>query len=310
MQAPPPLHSDEETNEPFDKLRTSNEQPKEMISVPDSDLLQQPFNDHFTQQYLSSSLPTLFEQLHHKDQQIDQLSKTVHSLIERNETLQKRMAEQESSYYRVDPNYGGQPPRHWGYMGFFSAKHFLLLACLVVFLILSLKAFDYFAAQSTPDRQHLLDQYRDQWQNYTDMTVEYQEKLEALQTEKKTKEDELQKQAYTIDTLSKTLSRVSSQLTQEGKKSETINALTQQLTQKDKEIAALDVGVDSMRNVLMEQKREADDLADKIKVMEAINNLNAAKDVAANNNNQNNLLYFLLFVLLAVVVFLVVEKRK
>jgi hypothetical protein len=66
---------------------------KELIPSPETDESSNTdeFNNRFVKHYMSSSLPALIEQIHYKDQQIDQLSKTVTTLVERNNDLQTKL---------------------------------------------------------------------------------------------------------------------------------------------------------------------------------------------------------------------------
>lgn len=289
---------------------------KELVPNPEPDEYNtsDEFNSRFVKHYMSSSLPTLIEQIHYKDQQIDQLSKTVTTLVERNNELQTRVLEQEKQYYRID---GANPPpnaplRGWGNGGFFSSQQFIILIGLVIFLILSLKAFDYFGSRNYSESAGLYEKYNDQWKDYTQMTVQYQDKLEAIQAEKDKTEQDLQKKGYTIDTLTKALSRLSLQMNQEGKKSETINQLTQQLSQKEKEKMDMMLGLDSLKKALEYERKQTTALESKNELLKEMSELKKAESESkgASGGTSFSVLHALILLLLSAVIFLAVDRNR
>jgi len=288
---------------------------KELIPSPETDESSNTdeFNNRFVKHYMSSSLPALIEQIHYKDQQIDQLSKTVTTLVERNNDLQTKLLEQDKQYYRIE---GNNPPpnatsRTWNSGGFFSSQQFIILIGLVIFLILSLKAFDYFGSRTYSENAGLYEKYNAQWKDYTQMTVQYQDKLEAIQAEKEKTEQDLQKKGYTIDTLTKALSRLSLQMNQEGKKSETISQLTQQLSQKEKEKMDMMLGLDSLKKALAYERKQAAELNAKNELLKEMNELKKAEaDAKTSGGTSFNVLYLLIIILLSAVMFLAVDRNR
>lgn len=290
---------------------------KEVVPSPETDEngTTDEFNSRFVKHYMSSSLPTLIEQIHYKDQQIDQLSKTVTSLVERNNDLQKRLLEPQTQYYTIDGNNPPPPSQRAWYSSngrFFNAQQLIIVIGLVIFLILSLKAFDYFGTKTYSENAGLYEKYNDQWNEYTQMTMQYQDKLESAQAAADKTEQELLKKSYVIDTLTKALSRLSLQMNQEGKKSETINQLTQQLGQKEKEKMDMMLGLDSLKKALAYERKQAAELNGKNQLLQEMNDLKDAKaeNMPASVMGSSSVLYLIIIVLLAGVIFMAVDRQK
>lgn len=305
---------DDENSLPKDDQETVNTQ--NLVPTEAEDLAKNSgFNAQFVKQYVSSSLPMLIEQLNNKDQQIDQLSKTVTSLVERNTALQTRLLDYEASYYKIGGDDGSPPKssRPWGNESFWQSKHFLIIVGLLIFLILSLKAFDYFGNQLYRDNYAMFDKYNDQWKDYTEMTVQYQDKIENLQTEQQKKEQEIQKQSYTIDTLTKALARVATQLNQEGGKSATINTLTQQLSQRETDIGSLKIAIDSLQRALLAERKQLAAIEAKNDLLQEMQEKEkqSQSNTSANSTGFSiNILYLLILLLLSAVIFMALDRKK
>jgi predicted RNase H-like nuclease (RuvC/YqgF family) len=270
---------------------------------------------------IGATMPTLLDQLSAKDQQIDQLSKTVTALIERNSDLQKRILSYETNgstggFYTYDHNqpynYEGIPPKNRPPSGFWeaiSSRQYLVIIGLLIFLLFGLKAFDYFDGQTSRENTALLDEYRSQRQDYTQMVGEYETKISTLETEKNEREQHIHTLSYTIDTLSNAVSMLSLQLNKEGNKSETINTLTQQLGEKEQVLSKMARNLDSLRAAYQAEKMMAEKLEEKTKLLETVNTMNQA--AAKNDINFNaNLLYILIAVLVAAVLFVLFDRRR
>lgn len=264
---------------------------------------------------ISAAMPTLLEQLHAKDQQIDQMSKTVTALIERNSDLQKRILSYETGGYHYDappPPYNYEGTRRsttqdfWG--GIASRQLFVIIG-LLVFLLIGLKAFDYFEGRTSRENSALLDEYRSQRQDYTQMVGEYENKITTLESDKAERESHIQTLSYTIDTLSNAVSMLSVQLNKEGNKSETINTLTQQLGEKEQILARITRNLDSLRAAYQAEKIIAEKLEEKNKLLETVNTMNQAAAKGSVDFNVN-LLYVLILVLLAAVFFVLFDRRR
>lgn len=270
---------------------------------------------------ISATMPTLIEQLHAKDQQIDQMTKTVNALIERNSDLQKRILSYETSgsgggFYDYEPrnhHYDSLPPNSRrpinGFWGGLASRQFLMIIGLLVLLLFGLKGFDYFDGRTSRENSALLDEYRNQRQDYTQMVGEYESKITTLESGKAEREQHIQTLSYTIDTLSNAVSTLSLQLNKEGSKSETINTLTQQLGEKEQILSRMDRNLDSLRAAYQAEKMIADKLEEKTKLLETVNTINQATARGSIDINAN-LLYLLIFILLTAVVFVLFDRRR
>lgn len=264
---------------------------------------------------LSATLPTLLEQLHAKDRQIDQLNQTITSLIDKNNDLQKNILAHDGSYYHYEPigngggnHYTGRAPHTEWWSG--SARPIVLIVGLLIFLIFGLKAFDYFDNNNTKQSDALLDEYRSQRQEYAQMVGEYESKINALENEKLLKESQVKSLTYTIDTLSNAVSSLSLQLNKEGGKTETINTLTQQLSEKEKDISNLSHTLDSVRGAYHAQKILADKLEEKTDLLEQVNVMNQSANQQGKFDFNVNVLYLLILLLMAAVIFVIFDRRR
>ncbi|MBK8471709.1 MAG: hypothetical protein IPL33_05715 [Sphingobacteriales bacterium] len=266
---------------------------------------------------ISAAMPTLLEQLHAKDQQIDQMSKTVTALIERNSDLQRRILSYETGggyHYETPPpyNYEGGSTRRGttqDFWGGIASRQLFVIVGLLVFLLIGLKAFDYFEGRTSRENSALLDEYRSQRQDYTQMVGEYENKITTLEADKAERESHIQTLSYTIDTLSNAVSMLSVQLNKEGNKSETINTLTQQLGEKEQILARITRNLDSLRAAYQAEKMIAEKLEEKNKLLETVNTMNQAAAKGSVDFNVN-LLYVLILVLLAAVFFVLFDRRR
>ncbi len=269
---------------------------------------------------ISATMPTLLEQLHAKDTQIEQLNKTVNSLIERNTDLQQKILSYEM-YGPVPPysgSYGGhdgggggayrRPSASGDFMGG-NTKPVLLIVGLFVFLFLGLKLFDFVEGRANRENKALIDEYKSQRQDYAQMVGEYESKISTLETDKAIKEKQLEIVSFTVDTLSKTIALLSQQLNKEGAKTETINTLTKQLSEKETALKQSRTTLDSLNAVYKAEKIISDKLEEKNKLLETVNNMQQAQS-SNKFNFDSNILYLLILVLMAAVIFALFDRRR
>lgn len=301
------LNNNEKDTTLPDKLKESSE------DIADNSLQKTFYRD------ISATMPTLLEQLHAKDMQIEQLSKTVTSLVERNADLQQKILSYET-YGPVPPfegyGGGGGSYRSGGhsttaggdFMGG-NSKLVLLIVGLFVFLFLGLKVFDFIEGRTNRENAALLDEYKSQRQDYAQMVGEYESKISALETDKAIKEKQLEVVSFTIDTLSKTIALLSQQLNKEGAKTETINTLTKQLSEKETALKQSRETLDSLHAAYKAEKIISDKLEEKNKLLETVNSMQQAQ--AGNRFSlDSNILYILIVVLMAAVIFALFDRRR
>ncbi len=262
---------------------------------------------------LSSSLPALYQQLQAKDVQIQQLNNTITSLIEKNNELQQKMLSPETiELYRLDANNGGEipPPNNnnnnsdWSQFG---PKPFLLLLTLIIFMVFGLKAFDHYAKNPYSETFAQISDYQNQ--NNHELITKYEGQILALNEQKEEKVKEAKELTYTIDTLSSAVSMLTTRLNKEGKKSETIDALTKQLEKKDVSLRSLEGSIDSVKRLHKAQLAMTQELNDKTKLLEAINDINHASVGEERQNSSNNIIYLLIMALMVAVVFMALSRR-
>ena len=271
---------------------------------------------HFQQVFykdLSSSLPSLFEQLQAKDRQIEELNKTINKLLNKNDTLENKLlvptANRLPEGMNNDmPPFTEQEKKRNDWLTF-GPKPFLILLGLLIFLVLSLKAFDYFAAPSYQDSWNFLSEYQKQQYNHHELIAGYESKLELLTQEKGKKQQEIEQMSGTIDTLSRSIAVLSLQLGKEEQRSETIDVLTKQLEQKDAELLAMNTAVDSLESVVKGGKMAIAKLEDGNKLLRAINDLKQ-ENIQHNNADIPRILYILMLILTVAVGFVIFDRNK
>ena len=179
---------------------------------------------------------------------------------------------------------------------------------LLIFLVLSLKAFDYFAAPSYQDSWNFLSEYQKQQYNHHELVAGYESKLELLAQEKGKKQQEIDQMTGTIDTLSRSIAVLSLQLGKEEQRSETIDVLTKQLEQKDAELLAMNTVIDSLESVVKKAKMSITKLEDGNKLLRAINDLK--DENVAQNQQVPRMLYILMLILTVAVGFVIFDRNR
>ena len=300
-----------EDNKKHRSKKTIDSQTSEPIYENENEKLEIHFQQVFYKD-LSSSLPSLFEQLQAKDRQIEELNKTINKLLNKNDTLENKLLVPQTKALS-DGSSGIMPPieeskkvNDWLTFG---PKPFLILLGLLIFLVLSLKAFDYFAAPSYQDSWNFLSEYQKQQYNHHELVAGYESKLELLTQEKGKKQQEIEQMSGTIDTLSRSIAVLSLQLGKEEQRSETIDVLTKQLEQKDAELLAMNMVVDSLESVVKKSEMSIAKLEDGNKLLRAINDLKQ-ENIQHSNTNAPRMLYILMLILTVAVGFVIFDRNK
>ncbi|MGB1206226.1 MAG: hypothetical protein ACPG5B_11300 [Chitinophagales bacterium] len=298
---------DNKKNKPNKIIDSQDSQP---IYENDSEKLEIHFQQVFYKD-LSSSLPSLFEQLQAKDRQIEELNKTINKLLTKNDSLENKLLIPESRAL-VDGKSDDIPfaEKKKGASDWltFGPKPFLILLGLLIFLVLSLKAFDYFAAPSYQDSWNFLSEYQKQQYNHHELVAGYESKLELLTQEKGKKQQEIDQMTGTIDTLSRSIAVLSLQLGKEEQRSETIDVLSKQLEQKDAELLDMNIAIDSLEGVVKSGQMAIAKLEDGNKLLRAINDLK--QENVNPNPNVPRMLYILMLILTLAVGFVIFDKNK
>jgi chromosome segregation ATPase len=294
--------------------------PNKIIDAEDSQPIYENENEkleiHFQQVFykdLSSSLPSLFEQLQAKDRQIEELNKTINKLLNKNDNLENKLlvpqtkALSEGVIGDDSPFSEEQKKTNEGLI--FGPKPLLILLGLLIFLVLSLKAFDYFAAPSYQDSWAFLSEYQKQQYNHHELIAGYESKLELLTQEKGKKQQEIDQMTGTIDTLSRSIAVLSLQLGKEEQRSETIDVLSKQLEQKDAELLAMNTVVDSLESVVKQSRIAITKLEDGNKLLRAINDLKQ-ENTAAQNQQMPRMMYILMLILTVAVGFVIFDRNR
>lgn len=305
--------------DPINKMNTSNMEENEQSEKVETKLQQVFYKD------LSSTIPTLFEQLNQKDQQIQQLNQTVHSLIRKNDELQaKLMVSEDAEFYPVtevanhqnhqykQQQQGAAPMNPYDWNFFYSvSKPFIILVALIVFLMLGLKAFDSLSDNRGSSNPTLVNEFHNQKENYKRIIEDYQEKVSVLESEKATNEKQINDLSHAVDTLKLRMTEMTIELAKEGKKEETILTLTEQINQRDQELLALNKSVDSVKRVHNTGQAMVKELKDKTLLLETINGM--SQDVGAGKgvfDSNFNLLYLLILIILIGLGFMIFDKRR
>jgi len=284
--------------------------------VGDSEHLEIKFQQIFFKD-LSSSMPTLFEQLSAKDAQINKLNSTVNALIERNDELQRKNVHVDTTeYYTINGTSNiplSSPTTDWWQV---ATKASLLLLLLMASLALGIYAYNVNSPNTAPTPEEmiangnyeLLSNYLEQREDYYEVISEYQNQVQDMQIEKEEKEAEIADLSHTIDTLSSALAILSIQLDKEGRKSETIDVLGKQLEQKDAALLSLDKERDSLNRIIRAEKAKVKELDEKARLLEALNKMQQ-NQTGAFNGVWQNVLYMSGFFILFCIAFFIFDRR-